>query len=209
MESKRDSAEANAKLILKEAVDAARVLVAGGNEVGAGLKRADAVREAGLQMLDRLFPDFGPGDSATWEKALGDAKKRIPDALKAVGHAGDAQDHAVCKAVLKAMSPAKKGADLRNHFGGPPYGWPRDAVDAALGGRAQDGLRLRRLQELLLLLLLLLLLCHFAAGGGRQGVCRGGASADAPGARGGVGAARRRRRTKRREEEREKEKTSE
>jgi hypothetical protein len=132
MESKRDSAEADAKLILKEAVDSARVLVAGGNEVGAGLKRADALREAGLQMLDRLFPDFGPGDSAAWEKALGDAKKRIPDALKAVGHAGDPQDHSVCKAVLKAMSPAQKGVDLRNRFGGPPYGWPRDAVDAAL-----------------------------------------------------------------------------
>jgi hypothetical protein len=53
MESKRDSAEANAKLILKEAVESANVLVAGGAEVGAGLKRADAVREAGLQMLDR------------------------------------------------------------------------------------------------------------------------------------------------------------
>ena len=64
MELKRDSAESNAKLILKEAVDAARVYVAGGNEVGAGLKRSDAVRDAGLQMLDRLFPDFGPGDSA-------------------------------------------------------------------------------------------------------------------------------------------------
>jgi limonene-1,2-epoxide hydrolase len=132
MESKRDSAEANAKSIVKEAVETARVLVAGGAEVGAGLKRADAVREAGLQMLDRLFPDFGPGDSATWEKALSDAKKRIPDALKAVGHAGDAQDHPVCKAVLKAMSPSQKGSDLRNRFASPPYGWPRDAVDAAL-----------------------------------------------------------------------------
>jgi hypothetical protein len=37
MESRRDSAETNAKLILKEAVDAARVLVAGGTDVGAGL----------------------------------------------------------------------------------------------------------------------------------------------------------------------------
>ncbi len=132
MESKRDSAEANAKQILKEAVADAKVLVAGGNEVGAGLKRADAVREAGLQMLDRLFPDFGPGDNASWERALGDAKKRFVEALKVVGHAGDAQDHPVCKAILKAMSPAKKGSDLRNVFGAPPYGWPRDAVDTAL-----------------------------------------------------------------------------
>jgi hypothetical protein len=132
MESKRDSAEANAKLILKEAVEASRVLVAGGSEVGAGLKRADAVREAGLQMLDRLFPDFGPGDSAAWDRALADAKKRVPDALKAVGHPGDVQDHPVCKAVLKAMSPAQKGSDLRNRFNGPTFGWPRDAVDTAL-----------------------------------------------------------------------------
>jgi hypothetical protein len=132
MESKRDTAETQAKLILEEAVAAARVLVAGGSEVGAGLKRADAVQKAGIRMLDSLFPEFALGDSAAWDKALGDAKKRIPDALKAVGHVGDAQDHLVCKAVLKAMSPAQKGSDLRSRFINPPYGWPRDAVDTAL-----------------------------------------------------------------------------
>ena len=30
------------------------------------------------------------------------------------------------------MSPAQKGSELRNRFAAPPYGWPRDAVDAAL-----------------------------------------------------------------------------
>ncbi len=33
---------------------------------------------------------------------------------------------------MKAMSPAQKGSELRSRFGGPTYGWPRDAVDAAL-----------------------------------------------------------------------------
>jgi hypothetical protein len=52
MESSRARAEDAAKAILREAVEKAQVLVAGGAEVGIGLSRADAVREAATRVLD-------------------------------------------------------------------------------------------------------------------------------------------------------------
>jgi hypothetical protein len=38
----------------------------------------------------------------------------------------------VCKAFLRAIGASKRGSDLRNIFTAPPYGWPKDAVDAAM-----------------------------------------------------------------------------
>jgi hypothetical protein len=131
MESRREKADATAKAILTETVGKARVLLAGGAEIGAGQQRADAVKEAASRVLDRLYPQFAAGDHAAWDKVVTQARKKVPDAMKEVGHPGDPQDHAVCKAFLKALTPVKKGSDLRNLFAAPPYGWPKEAVDAA------------------------------------------------------------------------------
>jgi hypothetical protein len=131
MESRLKHEEETAKTILREAVDKAQVLVAGGAEVGSDLTRADAIRDAGNQVLDRLYPEFGAADHAGWDRVVAQARKRVPDALKEVGHTGDAQDHSVCKAFLRFLKPAKRGSELRTWFAGPPYGWPREAVDAA------------------------------------------------------------------------------
>lgn len=133
MELTRARAEETAKAILREAVERGQVLVAGGAEVGSGLSsRADAVREAATWVLDRLYPDFALADYAGWDRVVGEARRRIPDALKQVGHTGDAQDHPVCKAFLRALKPSKKGSDLHATFAAPPYGWPREAVEAAM-----------------------------------------------------------------------------
>jgi hypothetical protein len=132
MESSHAHAEELAKAILREAVEKADVLVAGGAEVGSGLSRADAVREAATRVLDRLYPDFAVADHAAWERVVSEARKRVPDALKQVGHSGDAQDHSVCRAFLRALRPSKKGSELIAYFAAPPYGWPREAVDAAM-----------------------------------------------------------------------------
>src|SRR5205823_304524 len=70
MESRREREEATAKAILREAVDEAQVLVAGGAEVGIGLVRADAVREAANRVLDRLYPEFGAADHAGWDRVV-------------------------------------------------------------------------------------------------------------------------------------------
>jgi hypothetical protein len=139
MESSHARAEETAKVILRDAVDKAQVLVAGGAEVGIGLTRADAVREAANRVLDRLYPEFAAADHAGWDRVVSEARKRVPDALKQVGHNGDAQDHPVCKAFLRALRPAKRGSELRTLFAAPPYGWPREAIDAAMLGLANAG----------------------------------------------------------------------
>jgi len=133
MESMRAREENTAKAILREAVARAQVLLAGGAEIdGNGLSRADAVREAATRVLDRLYPDFAAGDHIGWDRVIADARKGVPDALKQVGHIGDAQDHAVCKAFLRALKPSKKGSELIANFTAPPYGWPREAIEAAM-----------------------------------------------------------------------------
>lgn len=86
MESTGTRAEDAAKGILREAVEKAPVLVAGGAEVGIGLARADAVREAATRVLDRLYPDFAVADHTSWDRVVSETRKRVPDTLKQVGH---------------------------------------------------------------------------------------------------------------------------
>jgi hypothetical protein len=139
MESRRDSAKRSAEEILAEAVAKAQVLVAGGAEVGIGLSRADALKDAATRVLDRLYPEFLVADHAGWDRVDAQARKRVPDAMKEVGHTGEPQDHPVCKAFLRALTPAKRGSDLRNVFAAPQYGWPKEAVDAVMRVLANAG----------------------------------------------------------------------
>ncbi|MGH7120787.1 MAG: BREX system P-loop protein BrxC [Acetobacteraceae bacterium] len=139
VESLRTRAEEGAKAILSEAIEKAQVLVAGGAEVGSGLARADAVREAATRVLDRLYPEFAIADHPGWDRVVREARRHVPDCLKEVGHAGDPQDHPVCKAFLRALRPSKKGSELIAAFGGPPYGWPDEAIEAAMLTLANAG----------------------------------------------------------------------
>ncbi|HWL82092.1 MAG TPA: BREX system P-loop protein BrxC [Roseomonas sp.] len=132
MQARLDRAQLTANEILAEAVADAKVLIAGGREIGIGQSRADAVKDAAQQVLDRLYPDFATADHAGWDRVVTKAKARQPDAIKEVGHQGEPQDHTVCKALLRALGSGKRGSDLRTLFGAPPYGWPREAVDGGL-----------------------------------------------------------------------------
>ena len=38
----------------------------------------------------------------------------------------------MCKGILSFVGSGKKGTEVRKQLGGPPYGWPQDAIDAAL-----------------------------------------------------------------------------
>jgi len=139
MEAKLAAADKTMRAILSEAVREAKVLVAGGAEVGAGATRAEAVLAAGARVLDRLYPEFGTADHAAWDRAATKAKAGAHDALKEVDHSGDAHLHPVCKALLKAMGSSKTGAELRRLFDASPYGWPRVAVDTGLRMLALTG----------------------------------------------------------------------
>ena len=90
-------------------------------------------------MLDRLYPEFLAADHLGWDRVDAQARKRVPDAMKEVGHTGEPQDHPVCKAFLLALTPPKRGSDLRNLFAAPQYGWPKEAVDAVMRVLANAG----------------------------------------------------------------------
>ncbi|MDD9922324.1 MAG: hypothetical protein OXQ92_08630 [Boseongicola sp.] len=139
MESIRQVAEAKINELVLEAMSGARVFQGGGNELtGDGLQAT--VTEAAANSLTRLYPQFAVADNTGWSKVYDNAHKGAPDALKAVGHEGEPEKNAVCKAVLSFIAGGKKGTDIRDHFEGPPFGWSRDAVDGALLALLVSGL---------------------------------------------------------------------
>ncbi|MDX2030912.1 MAG: BREX system P-loop protein BrxC [Blastocatellia bacterium] len=131
METTKQTAEGKINDLLDDAFSGARVFQGGGNEIlGANLQ--EMILEAAENSLLRLYPQFHLADHAGWAKVYERAQKGAPDALKAVGDEGEPAKNGVCKAVLGFIAGGRKGADLRGHFEGNPYGWSRDAVDGAL-----------------------------------------------------------------------------
>jgi hypothetical protein len=115
-----------------EVVGRARVFQGGGAEVTTSTLR-DAVETAANRSLIRLFPKFGQGDNADWDKVITKARDGAPDALVAVGHHGEPTTNQVCKEVLAGISASgTKGAELQKRFAAPPFGWPKDAVSGAV-----------------------------------------------------------------------------
>ena len=131
MQTTRQNAETRINELLNDLFSGARVFQGGGNEiVGSGLK--EMIREAAENALQRLYPQFSMADHGGWEKVYAKAKQGAPDALQAVGDTGEPANNPVCKAVLSYIAGGKKGANIRNHFEEPPYGWSRDAIDGAI-----------------------------------------------------------------------------
>ncbi len=135
----------------------ARVFQGGGAELTT-LTLRDAVETAADRSLIRLFPKFSAGDNANWGKVVTKAREGAPDALEAVGHREGPTTNPVCKEVLAAISAGgTKGSELQKRFAGPPFGWPKDAVNGAVltllaAGNiraAQDGKDLTGPKELL------------------------------------------------------------
>ena len=82
--------------------------------------------------LDRLFHDFRDADDDRWSRVIERARKGAEHPLEVLDYNGKTEDHRVCSAVLSFVGSGKKGKEVRDHFSAPPYGWPRDAIDAAL-----------------------------------------------------------------------------
>jgi hypothetical protein len=131
METRRDQAQRTRDGIINDILNDATIYVAGGDTVAGTLLDAK-VQEAAKACLDRLFSEFDQADSPDWHKVIDRSKKGDGDALAAVGHKGDPETHPVCKAVKNFIGSGKKGSDVRKQFAGHPWGWPQDAIDAAL-----------------------------------------------------------------------------
>ena len=131
METRQEQSEKSRDTLITDILNETQVYLAGGDSIGGTLLN-QKIQDAATLCLDRLYPLFHQADSADWHKVIERARKGDGDALIAVGHKGDPENHAVCKAILDSVGSGKKGAEVRKQFGGAKYGWPQDAIDAAL-----------------------------------------------------------------------------
>ncbi len=131
METRLTQADNSLRSLVAEVIDGAKVYQGGGSErLEASL--LDKVKEAANASLDRLFYDFKDADDHRWSKVIERARKGAEHPLEVLDYNGKTEDHPVCSATLSFVGSGKKGKDVRAHFSHPPYGWSRDAVDAAL-----------------------------------------------------------------------------
>jgi hypothetical protein len=79
-----------------------------------------------------MYPRFKEADSAAWEAVIKRAREGADHAFQPTGHTDATEKHAVCQQVIATIGAGKSGSDVRKALGGSTFGWPRDAVDAAL-----------------------------------------------------------------------------
>jgi hypothetical protein len=132
MESRQRNAEKELAELLDQLIAGVRVFQAGGQEATDGNDLADRINRAAKSSAIRLYSQFDAADHDMWSKVLDEARKGNMEALKAVGHTQEADKHPVCLKLLTFIGPGKKGAEIRDNFEAPPFGWPRDAIDGAL-----------------------------------------------------------------------------
>lgn len=131
MATRMATAEAARNQIVKELIDRAKVFQGGGNE-RLELNIVTKIEATAQASLARLFPGFHDGDDNRWTTVINRAKNGDEAALSAVDWTDTPEKHPVCAAVLAEIGAGKKGKEVRDAFEASPYGWPRDAVDAAL-----------------------------------------------------------------------------
>ena len=131
MKTRLSTAEAARDGIVREIVRAARVLQGGGGELlGEDLRsRLDAGIEASLA---RLYPRFPDADHRSWRVALNRARDGGDQPFKIVGWHEAVARHPVALEVLDAVGTGNRGGSVRKKLTAAPYGWPQDAIDAAL-----------------------------------------------------------------------------
>jgi hypothetical protein len=131
METRRRDAERNVEQIIRDVISSAKAFKGGGAELHA-LELIDKIQDGTDDAMSRLFPRFGEADHKAWGVAIERARKGDESPLQAIGWKGATEDHQVCKEVEREVGGGKEGRHVRAQFEKPPYGWPRDAVDAAL-----------------------------------------------------------------------------
>lgn len=131
MQTRRDRAVSERDRMIAEIVDNAKVFQGGGNEVLLPTL-AERLRQAAEAGLIRLYPRFRDADHGAWELAIKRAKEGSDTPFQPVGHAGPIERHAVAQQVLTVVGNGKTGTDVRRELRAAPFGWPQDAVDAAL-----------------------------------------------------------------------------
>lgn len=131
MATRMGTAEATRDQIIQDVINQAKVFQGGGNECMGPMMEAKVEDAAGAS-LARLFPNFKDADDNRWGSVINRAKNGDEAAMSAVDWTDSPEKHPVCSAVLSEVGSGKRGKEVRDAFEASPYGWPRDAVDAAL-----------------------------------------------------------------------------
>lgn len=131
MDSRRARAVSDRDRLIRDVVANAKVFQGGGNEVLL-TSLDERIKAATEASLIRMFPRFKDADTAAWEAAIKRAREGADHPFQPTGHTDATEKHAVCQQVVATIGAGKSGSDVRKTLGGSPFGWPRDAVDAAL-----------------------------------------------------------------------------
>lgn len=131
MATRRATAEAARDQIVSDVINQSKVYQGGGSE-RFELTLVEKVEAAAEASLDRRFPNFSVADDSRWSSVINRAKNGDEAALSAIDWTDAPDKHPVCAAVLSEVGSGKRGKEIRSAFEASPYGWPRDAVDAAL-----------------------------------------------------------------------------
>jgi hypothetical protein len=131
MDSRYARAVGERDRLVREVVANAKVFQGGGSEV-IRLTLDERVRDSAGDSLVRLFPRFKDADSAAWEAVIKRARDGADQPFQPVGHADATEKHPVCMQVIATIAAGKIGGEVRKLLRATPYGWPQDAIDAAL-----------------------------------------------------------------------------
>lgn len=131
MDSRRARAVGDRDRLIREIVANAKVFQGGGSEVLL-TSLEDRIKAATDAALVRMFPRFKEADSAAWEAVIKRAREGADHPFQPTGHTDATEKHLVCQQVITTIGAGKSGSDIRRALSGTPFGWPRDAVDAAL-----------------------------------------------------------------------------
>ena len=138
METRLAETANSLRSLVADVIDGAKVFQSGGNERFEAIL-VEKIRGAADASLDRLFYKFKDADDHRWPRVIERARKGAEHPLEVLDYSGKTEDHPVFSVVLSFVGSGKKGKDVRANFSDPPYGWPRDAVDAALIGLFSTG----------------------------------------------------------------------
>ena len=131
MDSRRQAAARARDELVREIVAVSKVMQGGGSEV-LSIELHDRLRDAAEASLIRLFPRFKEADSAAWPAVIKRARDGADHPFQPTGHGDTTEKHPVCQQVLSTIGSGKTGTEVRRVLAASPFGWPRDAVDAAL-----------------------------------------------------------------------------
>jgi hypothetical protein len=133
MESRYRLAKQQREVLVADIIVGTKVFQGGGNEL-LQLSLEEKLRAGSDAALARLFPRFKEADfsGSAWESALKRARDGADQPFSPLKYDGPIEQHPVCRQVLSAIGSGKTGTQLRKELESSPFGWPRDAVDAAL-----------------------------------------------------------------------------